>query len=153
MVIWWLMAYREHHPELHLYDNVTVFLDDDNEVQPDACLWREVTGGPVLNDDGYVEGAPRFVVEVAASSASYDMHEKLRAYRRNGVQEYIVWRVYDEGLSWFRLIEGEYVLVEPDANGIIESAVFPGLRLSVPHLLANDPAGVRAALNPASPPR
>jgi Uma2 family endonuclease len=151
-VIAWLGAYRERHPELRLYDNTTVLLDADNEVQPDACLLREEPGGPRVNDEGYIEGAPQLVVEVAASSASYDLHEKLRAYRRNGVREYIVWRVLDEHIDWFRLIEGEFVRVEPDAHGVIESATFPGLRLAVASLLADDPAGVRAALDP-NPPR
>ena len=99
-----------------------------------------------IRPDGYVEGAPPLVVEIAASSASYDLHDKLRAYRRSGVQEYIVWRTLDGALDWLRLQEGEYVRVEPDVNGMIESAVFPGLRLNVPALLARDRAGVLAAL-------
>jgi Uma2 family endonuclease len=41
-------------------------------------------------DSDNVEGAPELIVEIAASSASYDLHDKLRVYRRNGVQEYIV---------------------------------------------------------------
>jgi Uma2 family endonuclease len=36
------------------------------------------------------EGAPQLVGEIAASSASYNLHEKLRVYRRNGVPEYVV---------------------------------------------------------------
>jgi Uma2 family endonuclease len=147
-VMRWLGTYCDTHPDLNLYDNVTVLLDGDNEVQPDVCLWREEPGGPHLNDDYYIEGAPQLVVEVAASSASYDLHEKLRVYRRNGVPEYIVWRVLDEQLDWFRLQEGEYVKIAPDADGIIESAVFPGLRLAVSNLLVGDLAGVRAALEP-----
>jgi Uma2 family endonuclease len=151
IVINWLGAYWERHPELHLNDNTTVLLDSDNEVQPDACLWREEPGGPRLNEEYYIEGAPQLVVEVAASSASYDLHEKLRVYRRNGVPEYIVWRVLDEQLDWFRLQDGEYVKIAPDADGIIESAVFPGLRLAVSKLLAGDLAGVRAALESVQP--
>lgn len=42
--------------------------------------------------DDYIEGAPEVVVEIAASSASYNLHYKKEAYRRNGVQEYIVWQ-------------------------------------------------------------
>ncbi len=42
-------------------------------------------------------GAPELVVEVAASSASYDLHSTFHVYvyRRNGVREYVVWRVLD----------------------------------------------------------
>lgn len=147
-IVTWLGAYRARNPGLRLDDNVTVLLDADTEVQPDACLWREEPGGPRLTEDHYIEGAPQLVVEVAASSASYDLHEKLEAYRRNGVREYLVWRVRDEMLDWFRLREGQYVWVEPDQDGVIESEFFPGLRLPVPKLLADDLAGVLAALEP-----
>ncbi len=145
-IVGWLFAFQSKHPDLRLHDNVTVFLDADNEVQPDACLWREEPGGPHLNDKGYVEGAPQLVVEVAVSSASYDLHDKLRAYRRNGVREYVVWRVEDHAIDWFRLREGAFERVEPDAAGVVESATFPGLRLHVAKLLAGELAGVLAAL-------
>jgi Uma2 family endonuclease len=118
-------------------------------MQPDACLWREEPGGPRLSEDDYIEGAPQLVVEVAASSASYDLHDKLRAYRRNGVREYVVWRVLDRAIDWFRLRAGEYARVEPDARGVIESEVFVGLRLNVAKMLAGDAAGVLAELERA----
>lgn len=145
-VMAWLGAYRARHPEVRVLDNATVFLDGDNEVQPDAFLFVEGGEGPRLTDDGYVEGAPLFVVEVAASSASYDLHDKMRAYRRAGVAEYVVWQVLDDAIHWFRLQDGEYVRVEPDARGVIESAQFPGLRLNIPKMLAGDLAGVLAEL-------
>ena len=68
-------------------------------------------GGPRLTEDGTIcEGAPQLVVEVAASSASYDLYEKKEAYRRNGVHEYVVWRVIDRVIDWFELRDGVYVL-------------------------------------------
>jgi Uma2 family endonuclease len=148
LVMAWLGAYWSRHPDLGVADNSTVWLDADNEVQPDACVWRDEPGGPTLTDDGYLEGAPQFVFEVAASSASYDLHDKLRAYRRNGVQEYVVWRVEDGVVNWFRLRDDEYSTAEPDERGLIESGHFPGLRLDVPRLLTGDIAGVLAALDP-----
>ena len=149
-VMGWLVTFKAKTPGVHVSDNATVFLDADNEVQPDAALWREEPGGPQLTREGYIEGAPQLIVEVAASSASYDLHDKLRAYRRNGVREYVVWRVLDRAIDWFRLREGEYVRVEPDARGVIESETFPALRLDVPKMLAGDLAGVLAALEPQS---
>jgi Uma2 family endonuclease len=145
-VMVWIGTYALAHPEIHVEDNATVLLDGENEVQPDACLWREEPNGPHYTDDDYIDGAPQLVVEVAASSASYDLHEKLRAYRRNGVQEYLVWRVLDAAFDWFRLREGVFTRVEPDARGILESEVFPGLRLDVARLLAGDIAGVVSEL-------
>ena len=145
-VVGWLFAYQARHPELRLHDNATVMLDADNEVQPDACLWREEPDGPRLNDEGYIEGAPQLVVEIAVSSASYDLHDKLQVYRRNGVREYVVWRVEERAIDWFRLREGAYVTAEPDAHGVIESETFPGLRLHRENMLAGDLMGVLAEL-------
>jgi Uma2 family endonuclease len=143
----WLVGYRVRHPGVHSAGNVTVQLDGRNEVQPDSVLWREIPGGPHLRSRGYLQGAPQLVVEVAASSASYDLHEKKQAYERNGVGEYIVWRVFDERLDWFRLVDGRFEAIEPDPSGIIASREFPGLRLHVAMLLAGDIAGVLAELD------
>jgi Uma2 family endonuclease len=145
-IVGWLGAYQSQHPELRLHGGATVFLDADNEVQPDACLWREEPFGPRLNNEGYIEGAPQVIAEVAVSSASYDLHDKLHAYRRAGVREYIVWRVEDAAIDRFRLHEGAYEQVPPDENGVIESVVFPGLRLDVANMLAGNLAGVLALL-------
>ena len=71
-----------------------------------------------------------------------DLHQKKNAYRRNGVQEYIVWRVLDAAIDWFALQDGQYVVLTAEANGVVESAVFPGLRLDVSAMLAGDLAKV-----------
>lgn len=152
-VVGWLYAYKARNQAVHVSIDATVLLNADgirDEAQPDACLWREEPSGPRLTARHYLEGAPQFVVEIAASSASYDLHQKKEAYRRNGVPEYIVWRVFDRAIDWFELRDGVYVLRAPDADGIIESTRFPGLRLRVPSMLAGDAAGVLAALGPSS---
>jgi Uma2 family endonuclease len=115
-------------------------------VQPDACLWRPEPGGPRETDDGYLEGAPQLIVEVASSSVSYDLHQKKEAYRRNGVREYVVWRVLDRAIDWFRLQGHQYLPIEPNADGLIESEQFPGLKLLVTSMLDGDLAAVLAAL-------
>ena len=149
-VVGWLYAYTAVSPGVQLGDNCTVFLDGGNEVQPDAVLWRDGDSSIHLTDEDYLEGAPRLVIEVSASSASYDLHEKKEAYRRNGVPEYVVWRVLDQAVDWFELGDGDYVRREPDADGIIESIQFAGLRLHVQSLLAGDAAGVLAAVRPSA---
>jgi Uma2 family endonuclease len=111
-----------------------------------VLLRLEQGGSSHIGADGYVEGAPELVVEVAASSASYDLHDKLRVYRRNGVEEYVVWRVLDREVDWFVLREGTYERLEADQTGILHSEVFPGLWLDVPALLARDLAAVLATL-------
>jgi Uma2 family endonuclease len=131
-------------PGVDLYDNATVRLDVDNEVQPDALLRLDtgLGGTSQISPDDYIEGAPELIVEVAATSASYDLHDKFTVYRRNGVQEYVVWRVYDNEVDWYSLAEGVYVLLTPGEDGILRSQVFPGLQLVVEALLNGDLASV-----------
>jgi len=128
----WLVTYRALTPGVSVGDNGTVRLDLDNEPQPDAAaIVRPDHGGGVrLSPDGYVEGAPDLVCEVAASTASFDLHAKLRVYRRNGVREYLVWRVRDAAVDWFALQGGEFAPLAPDAgDGLLRSAALPGLWL------------------------
>ena len=141
-----LSSYWIATPGISLLDNATVRLDLDNEPQPDALLRIELGGQSLVSDDDYVDGAPELIVEIAASSATYDLHDKKRVYRRNGVQEYVVWQVLDNKLDWFSLQSGEYVLLTPDDNGVVRSLVFPGLWLAVPLLLAGDLANAIAVL-------
>jgi Uma2 family endonuclease len=144
----WLGIYQVSALGVELGDNATVRLDLDNEPQPDAMLLiDEKFGGQArISEDDYIEGAPELVVEVAASSASIDLHDKKKAYRRNGVQEYIVWQVLDNKLDWFSLHNGEYILLEADADGVIKSQVFPGLWLAVTEFLAGNMTKVLAVL-------
>jgi Uma2 family endonuclease len=145
-IMGWIGTYSAATPGVDFADDATLRLDPDNEPQPDAMLWIDAAAGghARISEDDYLEGSPELIVEVAASSASYDLHVKREAYRRNGVQEYIVWRVYDRHVDWFRLENGQYVTVPVDAAGLIHSRVFPGLRLAVPALLSGDLAHVLA---------
>ncbi|HEY9669522.1 MAG TPA: Uma2 family endonuclease [Coleofasciculaceae cyanobacterium] len=141
-IMTWLGNYWAATLGLGLADNATVRLDADNEPQPDALLKIEVGGQSCITDDDYVESAPELIVEIAASTVSIDLHDKLKVYRRNQVQEYLVWRVYDRQFDWLRLREGEYIQLEPNADGIICSEIFPGLWLEKSALLTGDLARV-----------
>jgi len=123
-------------------------MDEENEPQPDASLRIEskTIGISQVSEDDYLEGALELIVEVSGSSASYDLHEKLETYRRNGVQEYLVWRIYENRLDWFILEDGKYLSLRPDPEGIFRSRTFPGLQLAVDALLAGDMAKVAAVL-------
>jgi Uma2 family endonuclease len=144
----WLGVYSAHTPGVEGSNNATVRLDETNEPQPDVLLRiDEAAGGQtIIDSDDFLEGAPELIAEVAGSSASYDLREKLYAYQRNGVQEYIVWSIYEQQLDWFRLQAGEYARLNPDNDGIIRSRVFPGLWLDVTALLKDDMAKVLAVL-------
>lgn len=148
LIVTWIGTYFAATPGLDMGDNTTVRLDPDNEPQPDVFLRiDEAHGGKSrVTPDDYLEGAPELVVEIASSTASYDLHEKLNVYRRNRVQEYLVWRVYDGQLDWFSLQDEQYVPLLPDKQAVIESRVFPGLRLNLAALLSGDLAKVLVEL-------
>ena len=95
-IITWLGIYEALTPGVQTGDNCTVRLDAENEPQPDALLRIKEGGQSTISEDGYVEGAPELIVEIAASTVSIDLRDKQRAYQRNQVQEYLVWRVYDQ---------------------------------------------------------
>lgn len=144
----WLWTYQITTPGLLLGIEPTVRLDLDNEPQPDIVLiLDEAMGGRSrLTEEGYLEGVPELVVEIAASSAAIDLGNKLQAYRRNGVQAYLVWQVFENQLDWFQLVEGEYRSLLPDTDGILRSQQFPGLWLAVESLLTGDMVRVLAVV-------
>ncbi len=100
-----LRVYATKHPGLIVADNATVRLDTLNEPQPDLLLMKE-NGQAQLDADGYICGAPELVAEIAASPASYDLHQKKRTYQRAGVLEYIVWLADENRIIWWQLREG-----------------------------------------------
>ncbi|MGE0601578.1 MAG: Uma2 family endonuclease [Dehalococcoidia bacterium] len=142
----WLGTYAALHREVGAHSDGSVRLDPDNQFQPDIFLWKTSGGTARIGDKDILDGAPELVVEVAASSVSRDLYAKKNVYRRNGVREYIVWRVRDAEVDWFELREGDYVRREPDSDGVIESVQFPGLRLPVQALLNGDVAAVLGAV-------
>ncbi|NET57988.1 MAG: Uma2 family endonuclease [Symploca sp. SIO2E6] len=145
-IITWLGIYEAATPGVQTGDNCTVILDAENEPQPDALLRIKESGQSTISEDGYVEGAPELIVEIAASTVSIDLRDKQRAYQRNQVQEYLVWRVYDQQFDWFRLRGGKYIKLQPDEQGIIKSEIYPGLWLDVNALLSGNLAKVLEVL-------
>jgi hypothetical protein len=146
-LIAWFGLYRASTPGVQGGDNSTLRLDLDNEPQPDVFLRILPTfGGRSRDNEGYVEGAPELIAEVAASSVSYDLHDKLNAYRRNGVLEYLVWRVWDREVDWFMLREGRYEKMPLTADGFYQSRVFPGLWLDPVALIEGNLQRVLAVL-------
>jgi Uma2 family endonuclease len=147
-ILGWLVLYAANTPGVDVGDNSSVRLDLDNEPQPDALLLIDPTrGGQTrLSADGFIEGAPELVVEVASSSVSYDLHAKLHVYRRNGVREYLVWRVLEQEIDWFVLRAGQYEPMPVEANGLLRSGVFAGLWLDPAALIRGDLATVLAVV-------
>lgn len=144
----WLGVYRAATPGVAGSDNATVKLDPDNMPQPDCVLFLnpEFGGRARVDDAGYLARSPELVAEVAASSVSLDLGEKLKVYRRNEVPEYLVWRVEDERIDWLVLRDGVYAPLAPGPDGILRSSMFPGLWLDPAAMLRGDLAAVLAVL-------
>lgn len=144
----WIGTYAAYQPKAEAADNASVLLDFDNEYQPDVFLrWLPEHGGQSrTTEDDFVAGAPELTVEIASSSAGYDLHAKKNAYLRNGVREYLVWITRESRIVWWKLVNGEYVEIEPEADGLLKSTVFPGLWLDAPAMLQGDLATVLTRL-------
>lgn len=147
-LVTWLGVYTAATPKVIGGDNTTVRLDFENEVQPDVLLRLEpaMGGRSRLTDDDYIEGPPELIVEIAASSAAYDLYDKRRVYARSGVQEYIVAQAYEQRVDWFVLREGVYQALVADESGVLRSERFPGLWLQAQALWEGDLAAMLATL-------
>lgn len=142
----WLGLYRDATPGVEMYDNGSVILGDDCEVQPDNSL--VILGGQThVNEEEFLVGAPELVAETASSSVSYDLHSKKRDYERRGVQEYVVVVIGRQQVVWFVREGDRFVELPPDADGILRSRIFPGLWLDPDAFFRRDAARVQEVLN------
>lgn len=139
-LIGWLSMYTIGTPGVEGGDNGTLRLDLDNAPQPDAFLIVLPSHGGQgrIDAEDYIAGAPELVAEVSASTVSIDFHTKLNAYRRNGVREYVVWRVLDRVVDWFVLREGRYDALAAGADLLLRSEACSGLWLDPAALIRGD---------------
>jgi Uma2 family endonuclease len=144
----WVGTYAAATPGVEAVSNTTAQLDVDNVPQPDALLriTEECGGQSKVDGKDYLEGAPELVIEVAASSVSIDTRQKLQAYRRNGVREYLIWLAEEGEIRCLQQVEGEYRNAKPGSDHVFRSAAFPGLWLDLKAALSLDAAGVLRVL-------
>jgi len=74
------------------------------------------------------------------------LHDKRQMYARNGVQEYLALQIYEQRVDWFILREGVYAALAPDADGLLRSEVFPGLRFDPAAFWRDNLAALLAAV-------
>jgi Uma2 family endonuclease len=148
-LVTWLGVYDAYTPGVKADDNATVFLSpDQDEVQPDGILFTlPEFGGRLRYEDEFYAGGPELVVEVATSSAAFDLHDKREAYERAGVREYVVLSTKRPELFWHERRRRKFARLSPPADGVYRSKVFPGLWLNAKAALGIDSKGVLDALN------
>jgi Uma2 family endonuclease len=142
-------TYMAATPYATARSNMTVNLSAQTVVQPDWYLRIEkIAGGRAgVGNDEFLDAAPELVIEVAVSSASYDLHTKKDAYEAARTGEYLVWQALDHRLNCFVLSNGAFQKALPDADGIYRSRMFPGLWLNVAAIGNGDILGVKASLD------
>ena len=142
----WVGHYAAFTPGCEAGSNGTWLMCEDSP-QPDVYLrLLPEFGGQSATAGLYPQGAPEFLAEICLSSTERDLHEKFDLYQEAGVREYLVFLVPEQEVRWHRLINGVFRVVAADADGVLRSAVFPGLWLDAGALLAGDMAQVFTVL-------
>ena len=147
-LITWLANYETDTPGVEAGDNTTIRLDLDNEPQPDTFLIirpeqaDRFASARMTTSKGRPNSSPRWPRAAPATTWG----RSCNAYRRNGVQEYVVWRVLDRQIDWFVNREGRFEPLPPGADGILRSTVFPGLWLDPAALVRGDQTTVKTIL-------
>jgi Uma2 family endonuclease len=133
-----LGIYRRATPGVQVLHNATTILGKESEPQPDlgVRILPEFGGQSRDSEDGYVQGAPELITEIAYSTRAIDMHQKRVDYQGAGVVEYLVLCVEDQELHWFHF--PSHSSLKPNRQGIYRSRVFPGLWIDGTALLARD---------------
>ena len=143
----WLSFYLESTPGVEGLDNTSTAMGLKSEPQPDILLRiLPEFGGRTKTDRRFVDGVPELLVEISHTSRYTDLGPKFEDYERVGVLEYIVRAIEPDEIHWFVLRGGRFVDLEPGADGIYRSEVFPGLWLDPDALLAADTRRLRAVV-------
>lgn len=108
-----------------------VVLDEFYAPEPDI-LFVAQNRLSILQEKG-VMGAPDFIIEIlSGGTARNDRGAKFRAYERAGVRELWLIDPYGPaGTDFYRLEEGTFCPLHPDAQNIIESSVLNGFWMDV----------------------
>ncbi len=144
-MVYWLNCYVACTPGVQCANEGTVQFSREHVLQPDACLLilPQYGGQCRLTEQGLLSGPPELVVEISASSASRDLHQKKRIYEQAGVREYVVWDVFASELICLSNREGKFQRITADQAGVFRSEVFPGLWLDQQAMLGEDLVQVR----------
>lgn len=141
----WLGFYAAHTSGVHCGGSSTLKIDESNEYEPDGMLFYD-KGQVVIAEDGYLQGVPELVVEVAASTVAIDSTVKFEVYESKGVKEYLLWNTVATEITWYHRSKEKFVPLKADREGILKSKAFPGLWLNVAAMLGFDQKAVLKTL-------
>lgn len=97
---------------------------------PDAAYFKPESLPRVFPT--YSEGGADLIVEIVSlDSLARDRGEKFEEYERAGVEEYWIVAPIRRTADFYRLAEGVYRPIPPDAEGRVHSSVLPGFWIRV----------------------
>lgn len=148
MIRSWLNSYALQTPGTQMDSDVMVMLGWNNVPQPNIVLRvpPECGGKSRTTSEKILSEAPELMVDFTTSHQTFDLRDRIRAFRESGVPEYLVWRSDERKLEWFCLERGKYALNLPNSNGVLASHFFPGLHLNLSALLNRSSTAVMATL-------
>jgi hypothetical protein len=146
-IVTWLGTYMAYTPGVKAGNNTTWLMLQDAPQPDDHLRILPECGGQSRVEGKYGHGAPELLAEIALSSSSYDLNQKLDLYRSAGVLEYIIVLLAEREVRWLRRVAGTYQPLPADERGIVRSVSFPGLWLDTVALLRGDVAQVLTTLN------
>lgn len=105
-----------------------------NDYEPDICFFgREKSDR--FEDQQLFFPVPDFVVEVLSKSSAktieHDTVTKFQDYEQHGVKEYWIVDPHEKTIAQYVLEQGQYRLVLPAAEGIIQSVAVKGFHIPI----------------------
>lgn len=139
--------YRLATPGMHVCVFVPVQLNEAVRITP--ALIAPIGSGQYMQcapiDHQYFAGPPNFVFDVFADDQREVYAYRRELFERAGVIEYVVWITGDKRPIWNRSVDGEYVQVDSDVDGVIRSTSLPGLWIPNDALINRDFWSIMAA--------
>jgi Uma2 family endonuclease len=101
---------------------------DSTVVQPDICI---ICDENKLDEQG-CNGAPDLVVEILSpGNSKHEREIKFQLYEESGVSEYWIVDPEERHILVYSLVNGKYEKLNPFLEGMIQSPLFPELRVNV----------------------
>ena len=107
----------------------------ENGFTPDIVFFK--SGKLNTLHENYLQGPAELVIEVVRPAhRDYDNQVKRGFYARGGVPEYLIVDPERRHVEFLRLVNRDYVVQRPDADGCYRPQSIPGLAIATKHLWA-----------------
>jgi Uma2 family endonuclease len=143
-----LFEYQAATPGVEACADFSLILGELGEPEPDCALLiaQDKGGGTRKNSEGYLEGAPELIVEVASSTEFHDLNQKRDDYEKAGVKEYWIVSLPHRRIIQSVLRQKKFEEAQPDKDGFIRSESFPGLWIDSSAVFRDDLARLQEVL-------